>query len=228
MKVRRLGSVVGIPVVIGGLAAASYPLLWRDWCLTWGATADEATRTMPGDDLLADPDVQTTRAIRIDAAPEDVWPWVVQMGSSRGGAYTYDWIENLLGLDMHSADEILPQFQDLAVGDVEPLGGGGPVMRVEILDPARAMVLRSEDGNWVWAFGLQPDGASTRLVSRNRIAAPAGKPSARLMNALLEPGSLVMERKMLIGIKQRVERTVASDVTAAPSVVAVRPSGVST
>jgi hypothetical protein len=228
MRIRQLGALAGIPVVIGGLAAASYPRLWRDWCLTWGATAEEATRAMPGDDLLADPDVQTTRAITIEAAPDDVWPWLVQMGSSRGGAYTYDWIENLLGLDMHSADEILPQFQDLAVGDVEPLGSSGPRLRVEVLEAAQAMVLRSEDGNWVWAFGLYPVGTSTRLVSRNRIASPADKAGARGVNALLEQGSLVMERKMLIGIKQRVEREVASYVISGPVRSTIRSTRIAT
>jgi hypothetical protein len=201
----RNAVAAGIPIVVGGLAA-SYPLGWREWCLTWGATPEEAARQMPGDELLADPGVQTTRAITIDAPPSAVWPWLVQMGSSRGGAYTYDWIENLLGLDMHSAHEILPQFQDLAVGDVEPLGTKGPALRVEVLETDQAMVLRSVDGNWVWAFGLYPEEDGTRLVSRNRIAAPDGNRGARVMNALLEPGSLIMERKMLIGIKDRAER----------------------
>jgi hypothetical protein len=204
MRMRR-AVAAGIPIVVGGLAA-SYPLAWREWCLTWGATPDEAARAMPGDDLLADPDVQTTRAITIDAPPSAVWPWLVQMGSSRGGAYTYDWIENLLGLDMHSAHEILPEFQDLAVGDVEPLGNNGPALRVEVLETERAMVLRSVDGNWVWAFGLYPEDDRTRLVSRNRLTAPSGHRGARVMNALLEPGSLIMERKMLIGIRDRAER----------------------
>jgi hypothetical protein len=86
--------------------------------------------------------------------------------SGRGGAYTYDWIENLFGLGMHSPDEILPEFQNLEVGDVLPMGSSGPGMRVEVLEPERAMVYRFEDGNWVWAFGLVPEDGATRLVSR--------------------------------------------------------------
>ena len=70
--------------------------------LTWGATADGQLVRLPGDELLADADVVSTRAITIDAPPSDVWPWLVQMGSGRGGAYTYDWIENLFGLEMRS------------------------------------------------------------------------------------------------------------------------------
>lgn len=202
----RRARLLGGLVAMSAAAAASYPLLLRRWCLTWGATAQEAARELPGDGLLATPDVVATRAISIDAPPAAIWPWLVQMGSGRGGAYTYDWIENLFGLDMHSADEILPQFQDLEVGDVLPLPGG-PAMRIEILQPERAMVARSEDGNWVWIFALSPAAGATRLISRNRIATPGASPVARLAYLLLmEPGSLVMERRMLLGIKERAER----------------------
>jgi hypothetical protein len=198
-------------IVVGGLAAAAilvsaaYPLVLRRRCLTWGAAPDEVVRPLPGDELLPTPDVVATRAITIDAPPSAVWPWLVQMGSGRGGAYTYDWIEDLLGLGMHSADRILPEFQDLAVGDVVPLPNG-PGMRIEVLDRERAMVARSEDGGWVWIFALSPAGEGTRLISRNRIATPGASPVARLASMLLmEPGSLVMERRMLRGIKERAE-----------------------
>ena len=108
----------------------------------------------------------STRAVTIDAPPGAVWPWLVQMGSGRGGAYTYDWIENLFGLHMHSAREILPQFQDLKVGDELPLGPGRPVMRVEVCDPERTLTVRFADGNWVWIFALVAEGGRTRLISQ--------------------------------------------------------------
>jgi hypothetical protein len=128
------------------------------------------------------------------------------MGSGRGGAYSYDWIENMLGLNMHSAAEILPEYQDIKAGDELPLGGRGPVMRVEVADPPRALAVRSADQNWVWMFTLLPEGESTRLISRNRIAVKALAPAGRLSYLLfMEPGSLVMERKMLLGIKRRAE-----------------------
>jgi hypothetical protein len=129
------------------------------------------------------------------------------MGSGKGGVYTYDWIENLFGLQMHSSKEILPQYQNREVGDMEQLGANGPRLRVAILDVERAMVLQSEDGNWVWAFCLYPSGESmTRLISRNRIAAPRATAIQRGINTLvMEPGSLIMERKMLLGIKARAE-----------------------
>ena len=112
-----------LPLLIAaGVAVACSPPA-RRWILGWGATTAERELPLPGDDLVADADIQSTRAVTIDAPPASVWPWLVQMGSGRGGAYTYDWIENLLGLDMHSADRILPELQDLALGDELPLGG---------------------------------------------------------------------------------------------------------
>ncbi len=129
------------------------------------------------------------------------------MGSGRGGVYTYDWIENLFGLQMHSVDVVLPQFQDITVGDAQKLGKNGPVLRVAVVEREDALVFRSDDGNWVWAFCLVADGTGTRLISRNRIATPgASWPARAFYRYLMEPGSLLMERKMLLGIKQRAER----------------------
>src|SRR5437763_1782203 len=85
----------------------------RAWVLNWGATRDEAGYGLPGDELIAAPAGQATRAVTINAPVGCVWPWLAQMGQGRGGAYTYDWIENLFGLGMHSADRILPELQQL-------------------------------------------------------------------------------------------------------------------
>jgi len=204
MKLRGIGAA-SVTVLAG--AVASYLSVGRRPCLTWGATTEEAHRAMPGDEFLPNPDILTTRAISINAPSSAIWPWLMQMGSGKGGVYTYDWIENILGLRMHSADEILPQFQDRKVGDVEQLGPNGPRLRVEILDAERTMVLHSEDDNWVWAFCLYPSGESTtRLISRNRIATPNATALRRGFSTLvMEPGSLIMERKMLLGIKARAE-----------------------
>ena len=109
----------------------------------------------------------------IDAPPAAVWPWLDRWESSGCAAYTYDWIENLFGLNMHSANRILPQFQDLRVGDELPLGPGRPVMRVEVCNPERVLAVRIADGNWVWIFALVPEGGRTKLISRNRSATPA-------------------------------------------------------
>jgi hypothetical protein len=197
---------IGGAALAAASAAAAYSPPARRRYLTYGATAEEAARPLPGDELMPHPDLLSTRAVTIEAAPSSVWPWLVQMGSGRGGAYTYDWIENLFGLDMHSADDILPQFQHLAVGDVLPLGPKGPGMRVEICDPERTLAFRSTEGDWVWIFHLTSYWLGTRLISRNRIAAPGAGRLRRMANRfVMEPGSLIMERRMLLGIKERAE-----------------------
>jgi hypothetical protein len=128
-------------------------------------------------------------------------------GSGTTGTSRNPWIQNLFGLSMHSADEILPQFQQLEVGDELPLDPNRPVMRVEVCDPDRTLAFRFADGNWVWIFTLVPEDGQTRLISRNRIVTPGAPPPVCLFNLLvMEPGSLIMERKMLLGIKERAER----------------------
>jgi hypothetical protein len=194
----------GAGVVLG--AAMLYQLLLRRPILTWGATEAEATARLPGDELLETADGVATRAITIDAAASAVWPWLAQMGPSpRGGAYTYDWIENLLGLNMHSADRVLPDYQHPQVGDT--LGYGKNRMRFERVEPRRVLALRSEDANWVWSFVLTEHNGTTRLISRNRFRLPSL--TAKIGMVPMEPGSLVMERKMLHGIKRRAERLAA-------------------
>ena len=174
--------------------------------MNWGATDAEVDARLPGDELLEHADGVATRAITIDAAASAVWPWIAQMGPlPRGGAYTYDWIENLLGLDMHSADRVLPDYQHPQVGDT--LGYGKNRMRFERVEPRRVLATRSEDGNWVWSFVLEDQDGKTRLISRNRFRLPSL--TARIGMLPMEPASLVMERKMLHGIKQRAERLAA-------------------
>ncbi len=181
--------------------AGAYMVLRRP-ILTWGATKAEALARLPGDELLEDAQGISTRAIDIDAPAGAVWPWLVQMGPSpRGGAYTYDWIENLLGLDMHSVDRVLPEFQNPLLG--ETIGFGSNRMRLELIQPQRVLAWRSQDGNWVWTFVLNEHDGMTRLISRNRFRLPSL--AARIGMLPMEPGSLVMERKMLFGIKQRGE-----------------------
>jgi hypothetical protein len=176
-------------------------LRWR--ILNWGATDAEARSRLPGDELLEDADGISTRAITVNAPAADVWPWLAQIGPSpRGGAYTYDWIENLLGLNMHSADRVLPEFQHPEVGDT--IGFGANEMRLERVEPNHVLAWRSHDGNWVWSFVLEERGGSTRLISRNRFRLPTV--IARVGARPMEPASLVMERKMLLGVKRRAER----------------------
>ena len=159
-----MARLAGILIAVAGVAASAaafdrlYRSFLREWVLTWGATGGEAARPLPGDDLLVAADIVATRAIGIDAPPSAIWPWLVQMGPGRAGAYIYDWIENLFGLKMHSADRILPEWQNLKVGDVLRSRQDRPGMRVEILDPERLLSNRSEAGDWVWTFALAPGG----------------------------------------------------------------------
>jgi hypothetical protein len=187
--------------------SALYSGLARRRILTWGATEAEGTSRLPGDELLENADGVSTRAISIDAPAAVVWPWLAQMGPApRGGAYTYDWIENLLGLGMHSVDQVLPEYQDPQVGDTISLGSNR--MRVERVDPGHVLAWRSEDGNWVWTFVLKERSGRTRLISRNRFRLPTL--IGRIGMLPMEPGSLVMERKMLLGIKRRAEHLAAA------------------
>ncbi len=198
VKRRRRTAALALVAALGAL----YPLLRRP-ILTWGATSEEAVSHLPGDELLEDADGVSTRAITIDAPAASVWPWLAQMGPApRGGAYTYDWIENLLGLDMHSVDRVLPEYQHPQVGDT--IGLGANRMRLERVEPQHVLAWRSEDGNWVWTFVLQEHDGTTRVISRNRFRLPTL--AARIGMLPMEPSSLVMERKMLRGIKERAER----------------------
>src|SRR4051794_21229438 len=168
-------------LALGGFAYARF---LRRPVLTWGATDDEAAARLPGDELLEGADGVSTRAITIDAPASAVWPWLAQMGPSpRGGAYTYDWIENLLGLDMHSADRILPEFQHPRVGDEIALGPNR--MRVGRIEPQRVLAWCSDDGNWVWSFNLEERDGRTRLLSRNRYRLPTLR--ARIAMLPMEP-----------------------------------------
>jgi hypothetical protein len=202
-----------VVVMVAGALGVLYRALLRGRILTWGATDAEARARLPGDELLEDADGIATRAINIDAPVASVWPWLAQMGPApRGGAYTYDWIENLLGLNMHSVDRVLPEFQHPEIGDT--IGLGANRMRLERVEPDRVLAWRSQDGNWVWTFVLEEQGEVTRLISRNRFRLPTR--TARLGMLLMEPASLVMEQKMLGGIKQRAERLASGGLGVSP------------
>jgi len=217
-------------------AAAGY-LAWRPRMLRWGASEEEAAGALPGDERTPHPRVQSTRAITIDAPPEKVWPWIVQMGIERAGFYSHDWVERLFGARYvegnHSATRIHPELQDLKVGDFVPYGAGASA-RVDELEPNRHL-LHAE----AWVLRPLP-GDRTRLIVRARgmgfISAAAGAlapdapaPSRALHFAITRiPGAEIlargidfffsdplhhyMESGMLKGIKERAEGR-----TAAPS-----------
>jgi len=178
----------------------------RRWMGRWGATTADLTRVMLGDGLIAKKAFSFTMAVSVNARPGHIWPWLVQMGYQRGGLYSYDWLDRLFGfLDRPSATRILPEFQQLAVGDEIPMPQGSwPVAAIE---PGRALVLdmRNRDGfDWVWQFGIYPvDESQTRLVSRSRVRPLAAWAWPFLL--VLEAAGFVMTRRMLLGLKQRAE-----------------------
>jgi hypothetical protein len=187
--------------------AVLYGFPIRRWMNRWGAAPSDLTRVMAGDALLPDPTYSGTTAVTVDAAPEHIWPWLVQIGYQRGGLYSYDWLDRVFGyLDRPSATRILPEFQNLAVGDAIPLGRG-PSWPVAALEPNRALVLDMRDlgaFDWIWQFGLYPvDENRTQLVSRSRVRTRSLW--ARLLTYAIEPAGFLMTRRMLLGLKERAE-----------------------
>jgi hypothetical protein len=208
-----------------------YSLMIRPWMKRWGATDDELLRSLPGDELLSSPQFEVTRSITVEATPEKIWPWLVQLGQGRGGFYSYDWLENLFHLDIHTLDEIVPELQALQVNDCVPFAPQeGAGMMVATLDPQQVLVLyaphppyeethqqqRDEpafDMQASWAFVLDPvDERTTRLIVRFRASYTPNPMASVLFAALLEPAHFIMERKMLLGIKERAEKQRESDI----------------
>ncbi|MGZ6143520.1 MAG: hypothetical protein ACXWLM_09280 [Myxococcales bacterium] len=186
-----------------GLAATVLfaPLL-RPRYSTWGCTPGEAERPLPGDGLAKGPVLQSTRAISIDAPPREVWRWLAQMGQGRGGLYSYQGLENLMGCHMRNTAQIHPELQRIAVGDVIRTGPEGfPSWTVAQVDFARTLVLAGPGTSW--AFVLEPldAGQGTRLLVRSRLP-----DQGFAWRRIVDPGSFVFERRMLLGIRERAER----------------------
>lgn len=218
---RRVTQAVLVAAAVGGVAAAAWTAA-RPRVLAWGASWDEVVRPLPGDDIVDNPVYVTTRAISIEAPAATVWRWVVQLGQNRGGFYTYDRLENLVGLDIHSTDEIHPEWQDPRAGeDFITLDPEGTMKMTFIeVDHGRAFVLRSGvpdepqvpgdffkgEIEWTWAFVLErPSPDRTRLLVRSRGAWADTTASRLARGLLLNPAHLIMERGMLRGIRARAE-----------------------
>lgn len=206
MRKKKL-SIKVLTAALAGTAGAlaTYVFVIRPWHLSWGATDEELNMPLPGDGLVEKPKLNATHAITIDAPVDVVWPWLVQIGQRRGGFYSYTWLENLVGCQMHNADQIVPEWQELKVGDEIWLHPKAPPLKVLAIEPERAIVLENS-----WSFFLRSiDEHTTRLIIRGR-----GEFNPDLKNALLnfllwrgvfEPAHFIMERKMMLGIKERAE-----------------------
>ena len=199
-----------LAVAAGTLAATAVA---RRRMLRWGATDAELRLALPGDEVLHRADLVATRAVTINAEPAKVWPWIAQLGQGRGGFYTYDRLENLVGADIHSADRIVPEWQQVEIGDEVNLAPG-VALKVDHVDPAGSLVLHGAvpmgqmlaPYDFTWAFVLRdaPHG-STRLLVRERYCYL--RAWAPLMVEPTEVISFVMSQRMLRGIKQRAEIT---------------------
>lgn len=177
-----------------------YLFILRPWHLHWNATPDEISRQMPGDDVIPDPSLNTTRAITIRARPEEIWPWLVQMGSGRAGWYSYDRLDNG---GRRSADHLVPELQTpLRVGDHLPVWPRGQ-FHVLAVEENRYLVLGPQA---VWTFALYPQAdGGTRMVQRLRTRYYWRHPMGIFWAAILDPGDFIMMRKMLLNLKQRAE-----------------------
>lgn len=225
-----------LDVIVGGTLAIITLLLsplLRRWYNRWGAAPGELEAAMPGDDLVAEPALGYTRAISISAPPSGVWPWLIQFGQGKGGFYSYDGLENLVGCRIHSVETILPEHQRPDVGDLVRSGPPGKryaAWQILDLDPPRHLVLMGADpatgaappvvdevpdrgyagSTWQWVLHPTDGGRGTRLVVRQRLTY---SPNQRLLWRIVEPLNFVMEREMLRGIERRAETSATSLAT---------------
>lgn len=174
----------------------------------WGATPAEIAAALPGDELVPQPASIVNHVVTIQAAPEQIFPWLLQLGAKRGGLYSYDWLEtNILRCALTNADRIHPEWQNLQLGDkVEmcPDQALPPPYTVSMIAPNQALVMgHEENGEWTeqWQFVLLPQAdGSTRLVLRTRTMMTGG------FWDIIHPGVFIMERGMLLGIRDRAEK----------------------
>jgi hypothetical protein len=222
--IRAFGVMLGGPIALAGLAAAStvsvaraimnlrrpsplalfgtaatalYAVVIRPWHLRWGTEPEDEHRDLPGDELLPEEGTKILHAVTIDAPVEEVWPWLAQLGQDRGGFYSYEWLENLAGCEMKNAERIHPEWQHRELGEtlhLHPAGG----LRVSVFEAGRALGLEG------WGiFVVEPAGADrSRLIARGGVPRGLG---AVAYGVLMEIPHFLMERRMLLGIKARAE-----------------------
>jgi len=205
--------ILGALVLIIAAGVLLYKPLIQPWHLRYGATDAEVQAALPGDAILTDQVTQATRAIDVHAPAAQAWPWLLQLGQGRGGLYSYDWLENLVGCDIHTLSVIVPDLQNLKQGDTIKIGNFAalPYYRVALIEPQRALVLRvvdaktGLDGSSTWGFYLDEHSPTlTRLIIRHRDVTAVNS-TDKVINAIFEPISFVMEQKMLRGLRDHAE-----------------------
>lgn len=204
-------------------AGLTYHLGLRNWCLRWGTTPAEAYATFPGDDLFPVYTSEATHAITIHASPQQVWPWLMQIGQDRSGFYSYTFLENSIGADMPKLERLVPEWKPRAVGETvwfatpRRFGGQGRMIAA-VVQPQRSFVMVGPD-DWenlragrpaqiaFWSFTLEPLGnGESRLVARVRGGTPPTLMSRAVGRLFWEPMHFVMEQKMLRTIRDLSER----------------------
>ena len=209
---RRTARVVGSLIATLWVLYVGVTAVSRPWRQTWGTRPSEIAMPLPGDPVPRDPKVEVTHAITIDAPPEAVWPWLNQIGQDRGGFYSYSFLENLFGLDVHNAKTVHPEWQYRGPGELvraAPPGylfglGRGMGWRIIGWQENRALVL---EGWGAFVLLPQPDG-TTRLIVRSKMSdrhSPIW--ACALEFAVLDLPHFIMEQQMLQTIKQRAEQS---------------------
>ncbi|MDB4991186.1 MAG: hypothetical protein JWN04_6364 [Myxococcaceae bacterium] len=228
MRTNKLSTLVRLAGLGGTLVLmfAVFLSLIRPWYLHWGATEREVSAVLPGDEFV-EASSQTTRGIDIDAPAAKVWSWLLQLGQDRGGFFSYELLENLVGTNMNNIDRLLPDLRPWKVGDklwmypADKLGGAGHAV-LQRIDPGQALIFgtrqlgtslqHATDGSW--AFLVQPiDGQHSRLLVRGRGAGYVSLSGRAFERLIFEPVHFMMERKMMEGIKARAEGFAASPLT---------------
>jgi hypothetical protein len=206
---RRTNEASMMPSVRGLVAlaavaasATAYGKVYRPWQLRWGATDEEVVRALPGDGLVDAPTFDATRAVTIEAPPQQVWPWLLQVGVNRAGWYSYDLLDNL---GRASAREVIAELQGLKPGDLLPMSPDGKHgIRVHALEEPSWMIWGTP-GDTSWAWALDPLGeGSTRLITRVR-SKVQWRMSSVVFAVLLEVADFPMMRRMLLNLRARIE-----------------------
>ena len=201
MKVNRIRRNVLLATTFLVAFVAFFYLVYRPWQLSWGATGDEVTRPMAGDELVSDPTFSATRAVTINAPAERIWPWIVQIGYKRAGFYSWDILDND---GIPSAERILPEYQNLEIGDLVPLDEEIDAVVVDMEPNEWLLLVFQSDSTVTWAWALYKiDADRTRLVTRLRWRA-----SSVVSQFVLDAFEIIMMRKHLLGIKRRAEAAI--------------------
>jgi len=206
---RRLLGAVGWLFLLLIVTAVVWRAFIYSWAYSWGATESEQTMPLPGDEFGEASIPQHTFGLTINAPADEVWKWLVQIGQGRGGFYSYTFLENVLDAGaIRNTNEIRPEWQELKPGDTIRLARDESMIQLKVLrvDPARALVL-----TYWGAFVLEPaaDGRSCRLLIRSRAEA---KPLLRfVLSFTLDPIHFLMQRRMMLGIKEMAEAKTAAE-----------------